>query len=106
MVTQLVQSVKEKSLSRYEEQLAGFFKPIAVDTLPSEPRAPINMLPPPFGSHQAEPHPKQRQRFIDNEVRRDQRLAGFERSITRRAAPSVGRVRRVGARHPASRVDE
>ncbi len=80
-----------------KEQLARFLEAVAVDTLPSEPRAPIDLLPPPLSRAQPESEPKERERFINDEVRRDQRLAGLERSVTRRAASSVGRVRRVGA---------
>jgi hypothetical protein len=89
-----------------EEQLAGFLEPIAVDAFPPEPRAPIDLLPPPFGSHQAEPEPKQRQRFIDDEVSCDQRL-GRSRALdhapcsiecgrrpTRRRTPSSQLCRR------------
>src|SRR5437867_8946824 len=89
-----------------EEQLTGLLEAVAIDPLPSEPRASIDLLPPLLGSNQSESEPKERERLINDEVRRDQGLASLERLVTRRTASNVGRVRRVSARHPASRVHE
>ena len=99
-------SEREVPVAILEEQLTRLLEPFAVDALPAEPRAAIHLLPPRLNRAEAEPEPKKRQRFIDDVVRRDQRLTGFERSVARRAASRVGRIRRVGARHPARRVDE
>src|SRR5439155_236499 len=84
-----------------EEHLARLLEAVAVDALPPEARAPIDLLPPFPGSDQPEPEPKESERFMDDEVGRDQHLAGLERSITRRTTSSVRRIRRVGARQPA-----
>ena len=89
-----------------EEELACFLEAVAVDTLPSEPGASINLVPPRLRRTHSEPDPEQRECFIDNEIGRHQGLAGLECSVTRRTALRVGRVRGIGTSHPARRVDE
>jgi hypothetical protein len=89
-----------------EEQLTGFLETIAIDTLPSEPGAPVDLLPPGFSGTQPESEAKECQRFVDDEIARNQGLAGLERSVPRRATSRVIRVCRIGARHPPCRVDE
>src|SRR5712692_6752284 len=97
---------REVLVAKLEEQLTRLLEPIAADALPAEPRAAIDLLPPVFSSAQAESESKQRERFVDDEVGRDQGLTGLERTVARRTAACMSRIGVVGAGHPARRVDE
>src|SRR5713101_5149573 len=51
---------REVFVAIVEEQLTGLLKPVAVDALPSESRASIDLLPPRLSGAQPEAEPKER----------------------------------------------
>ena len=107
MTAKLVQSVNEQSLWRIlKEQVACSLEPVAVDAFPSQPSASVDLSPPCIRSVETEPKADQRQRFVDDEIRRDQRLSRFERRVTCRARLDMSRVGAVGAGHPSSLAGE
>lgn len=89
-----------------KEQMTRFLEAVCIDAFPPQSRASIDLLPPGLCRMQTEPKPDERQRFIDNEIRRDQSLSGFECRVTCRARSNVVRVGAVRARQPPRRIDE
>src|SRR5437867_3864552 len=80
-----------------KKQVTCLFESLAVDSLPAEPGALINLLPQPLRSGQTEAESNEGERFIDDEVGRDQRMSSVECRITSRATSKVSGVGAVGA---------
>jgi hypothetical protein len=89
-----------------KEQLARFVKPRGVDMLPPEVRTSIDLMPPFFRDVHPEPDAKERERFIDNEIGRHEKLACFKRGVASCARAHVIRIIPIDTRDPSGRVYE
>jgi hypothetical protein len=108
MIAKLVGAVRERQtlVAILEEEVPCSFETIVLDTLPSQPAAPIDLLPPCVRGGKPEAKPNQRQRLVDDEVGRDQDTTGLERSVTGSRAGHMRGIAPVRASHPTARIDE
>jgi len=89
-----------------EEEVPRSFETIVVDTLPSQPGAAIDLLPPCARGGRPETEPKQGQGLVDDEVGRDQDATRLERCVTGSRAGQMRGIAPVRACHPTARIDE
>src|SRR5262252_2333416 len=89
-----------------EEEVPRSFETIVIDTLPSQPGAAIDLLPPCARGGRPETEPKQGQGLVDDEVGRDQDATRLERCVTGSRAGQMRGIAPVRACHPTARIDE
>ena len=95
-----------KLVAMAEECLARPLGPGDVDLLTAHARAAVDLGPPGFRGVESETHPDERERFVHDVVRRDQKQAAAKRCVAGLARAVVGRIGRVGASHPTCGIDE